>query len=99
MIDLPIEVGAGDISDVIVKFTNQSATLTGVAHRLFGAQRPTPTSVVIFPVNPKLWTDYEQFAARRVRLVVPLIGTGYSISPLSPGVNSSSPLSRDGDSV
>jgi hypothetical protein len=96
MLDLPIEVGAGDINDVIVKFTDHPATLTGVVRDLSGPNDP-PTSVVIFPVDPKLWTDYSS-SPRRVRLVLPRLGTGYSISPLSPGDYFVAAV-RDGDSI
>jgi hypothetical protein len=52
--DLPIDLDAGDLSNVVVTFTDRPAALSGTVRRQAGD--PDPTAVVVgFPVDPHAW--------------------------------------------
>jgi hypothetical protein len=53
----PIEIGSSDLSDVIVTFTNQPASLSGTVRDAAGLVA-ADAGVVIFPAEPDQWIDY-----------------------------------------
>ena len=65
--DVPFEIGAEDIRDVVVTFTDQGSAITGRALR----QPPLQTTrgwVTIFPSDRSLWSNYGT-APRRIVFV------------------------------
>jgi protocatechuate 3,4-dioxygenase beta subunit len=54
---LPLDVGAADVSDVVVTFTDRRTSLSGVARGSTGAVE-RDTFVVAFPTDSRLWVDY-----------------------------------------
>jgi hypothetical protein len=81
--DTPIDVGAADVSNIVITFTDRPSRLTGVVRGSSGAPDPD-AMVVIFPVDPASWTDYG-LNPRRMRSVrVAKAGT-YTLVGLPPG--------------
>jgi hypothetical protein len=52
--DIPIEIGAADISNLTITYTDQPARLTGIVRDASGAADATAT-VVVFPPDRKAW--------------------------------------------
>lgn len=65
--DEPFDIGATDIDDVVITFTDRPSILAGSVTGEPGArQRPW---VIVFPADRKLWTDYG-WESRRIATVL-----------------------------
>jgi protocatechuate 3,4-dioxygenase beta subunit len=55
---LPVEIGANDVNDVVIKFTDKPlASITGTVTNGQG-QPDTRATAIIFPADRTLWTNY-----------------------------------------
>ena len=54
---VPVELGAADLGDVVVTFTDRRTSLSGVARNSTGAVE-RDTCVFVFPTDPRFWIDY-----------------------------------------
>jgi protocatechuate 3,4-dioxygenase beta subunit len=80
--DLPFDLGAGDLRDVVITFTDRPAELSGAVS---GARGPDgDASVVIFPADPEHWSDWG-LNPRRVRTVRCDVSGQYTASGIPPG--------------
>jgi hypothetical protein len=79
--DLPLDIkGGGDISGVVLTFTDRLSTLSGTV--IDAAGRPTAAfPIVVFSTNRETWT----MGSRRVQRARPATDGKYSIAGLPPG--------------
>ena len=79
--DVPIDASSGDITGIVVSFTDRPADLSGSVRGENGTD--ADASVLLFPSEPALWTGATN--TRRMRLTR-AAGTGrYSFTGLPPG--------------
>jgi hypothetical protein len=81
--ETPFDLGASDLKNIIVTFTDRPTTLTGLAHTKDGSPDPDAL-VVVFPTDPAGWTDFG-VAPRRLRSARPLKNGKYTITGLPAG--------------
>jgi hypothetical protein len=61
--DAALDIGASDITNLIVAFTDRPAELSGTVHTTARAPAPSRT-VVVFPADPHAWVDYGALSRR-----------------------------------
>jgi hypothetical protein len=87
--DVPIEIGPGGLTDLVMAFTNKSTTLTGVVTgddnvvSVPGLPTPTPT-VVVFSTDQSLWPKVA-LAPRTLRSVGVTVSQPYQVTGLPAG--------------
>jgi len=81
--ETPFDLGASDLKNVVVTFTDRPTKLTGLAHTKDGTPDPDAL-VVVFPTDPAGWTDFG-VAPRRLRSARPLKNGTYTITGLPAG--------------
>jgi hypothetical protein len=81
--ETPFDLGASDLKNVVVTFTDRPTKLTGLAHTKDGSADPDAL-VVVFPTDPAGWTDFG-LAPRRLRSARPLKNGTYTITGLPAG--------------
>jgi hypothetical protein len=81
--ETPIELGAADVANVVVTFTDRPATLEGIARSAEGNADPAAL-VVVFPSDLAAWSDYG-VNPRRLRSVRAGRDGAYSFTGLPPG--------------
>jgi hypothetical protein len=81
--ETPFDLGASDLKNVVVTFTDRPTKLTGLAHTKDGSADPDAL-VVVFPTDPAGWTDFG-LAPRRLRSARPLKNGMYTITGLPAG--------------
>ena len=64
--DTPLEIENGDVSGVVLTFTDQRSELSGVVRNAQGAA-DAKAAVVVFPTTPESWVDFGS-APRRLRV-------------------------------
>jgi hypothetical protein len=79
--DVPIDVSSGDITGIVVSFTDRPADLSGSVRGENGAD--ADASVLLFPSEPALWTGGTN--TRRMRLTRATPTGSYSFKGLPPG--------------
>jgi uncharacterized protein (DUF2141 family) len=81
--DVPLDVGAADVTNVIVTFTDRPAKLTGIVRGAGG--NPDPEAlVVVFPTDVAQWKDFG-LNPRRLRSARATKSGSYSFTALPPG--------------
>jgi carboxypeptidase family protein len=82
--DDAIDLGASDITDIVITFTDRPlGTITGTVRSAQGGADPTAL-VAIFPADPRLRTDFSG-NSRRMRLARTTAAGQYAIPGLPPG--------------
>jgi hypothetical protein len=81
--DVPLELDASDVSDVVITFTDRPAALSGTVE-LTQRTRKTGASVIVFPADSKSWMD-SGTNPRRMRRVGTTNAGAYQIGGLPPG--------------
>jgi len=81
--DVAMEIGGSDITDVVIRFTDRRSQLSGVARN--GERQPdAAASVIAFPAERTLWTDYSG-SPRRLRIARAGRNGAFTIPTLPPG--------------
>lgn len=80
--DTPIAVATGDISGIVITFTDRPAEISGTVQGP-GAGGDPDASVIVFPSDPALWTVGAN--ARRTRLARVSRTGSFTIGSLPPG--------------
>jgi len=84
--DVPVDIGERDIAGVVITFTDQNAIVRGTVRSTdtpvpdstnpsTASQLPSPGTVILFPTDSRLWTNYGQ-NPRRLRTARASGGTG-----------------------
>jgi hypothetical protein len=81
--DTPIELGAEDVTGVVLTFTDTPTALSGTVRNAQGVGEQM-AAVLIFPADPRGWTDFGS-VPRRLRLVRPGVGGAYQTTGLPAG--------------
>jgi uncharacterized protein (DUF2141 family) len=81
--DVPLDVGAADVTNVIVTFTDRPAKLTGIVRGAGG--NPDPAALVVaFPADAAQWKDFG-LNPRRLRSARVTKSGSYTFNALPPG--------------
>jgi uncharacterized protein (DUF2141 family) len=81
--DVAMDIGSSDINDVVIRFTDRRTQLSGVVRN--GARQPDATaSVMAFPADRALWTDYSS-SPRRLRVSRSTSTGSFTMPTLPPG--------------
>jgi hypothetical protein len=81
--DNPIDLGAADLANVVITFTDHPTKLTGVARGTDG--RPDRDAlVVVFPAEQSEWSGFG-LNSRRLRSARPNKGGAFTFTGLPPG--------------
>jgi protocatechuate 3,4-dioxygenase beta subunit len=81
--DVPLDVGAADVTNVVVTFTDRPAKVTGIVRGAGG--NPDPAALVVaFPADAAQWKDYG-LNPRRFRSARATKSGSYTLNVLPPG--------------
>lgn len=81
--DVPLELDAADVGDVVLQFTDRPASLSGTVQLTERAARDG-VAVIVFPADSKAWMD-GRANPQRLRKVAVADNGAYSVSPLPAG--------------
>jgi hypothetical protein len=81
--DVPLELDATDVSDVVLTFTDRPASLSGTVQITERSARDG-VAVIVFPADSKAWMDTGA-NPRRMRRVATSDSGAYSVAALPPG--------------
>jgi hypothetical protein len=81
--DVPLELDATDVPDVVLRFTDHPASLSGTVQLTERATREG-VAVIVFPADSKAWMDGGA-NPRRLRKVAVADNGAYTVSPLPAG--------------
>jgi hypothetical protein len=81
--DVPLEIDAADVEDVVLKFSDRTTTLSG-AVATAGGQPDANADVIVFPADHTLWKQFG-VTARRSRITRTSRSGAYTIVGLPPG--------------
>ena len=81
--DVPLEVGNGDLTNVLITLTDRLAQLSGTVSAP-GAYRPSEASVILFPANHRAWIE-SGMNPRLARTTRPTAAGAYTIPNLTEG--------------
>ncbi len=81
--DVAFDVASSDIADVVIRFTDKSSQLNGVVKNAQRQNDPS-ASVLVFPSDASMWTDYG-VAPRRLRIARASTTGAYSFASLPAG--------------
>jgi hypothetical protein len=80
--DLPVDLGPGDLRDVVITYTDRPAELSGTVS---GTRGPDgDASVIVFPADPAHWSDWG-LNPRRVRTLRCDVSGHYTAGGIPPG--------------
>jgi hypothetical protein len=81
--DAAMDIGSSDINDVVIRFTDRRSQLSGVVRN--AERQPDATaSVLAFPADRTMWTDYG-LAARHFRISRATSTGAFTMPTLPPG--------------
>jgi protocatechuate 3,4-dioxygenase beta subunit len=81
--DVPLELEDGDVTGVVLRFTDRATDLSGVV-RNQQSTTSTGATVVVAPAQPEMWVDFGT-SPRRVRTAKTAADGRYQIGGLPPG--------------
>ncbi len=81
--ETPLEVGAADVSNIVITFSDRPSKLTGVVRGPSGTPDPEAL-VVVFPAESAAWSESGPFP-RRMRSARPARTGTYTFTGLPPG--------------